>query len=481
MFKSTFAPPRFRPAVNVGCLLDVSTGKYETGVHGESILNGGVSGITGVCARPNNFKTALVVYMLAMVRRSCHHSHSLAYDSEGTLYPVSRFTQVSRHDEYLSSIDYDDDPQFAFTDISQYTGDEFFDEFRKTMDLKGKDEKTYNKETPFVNSEGKPKMALYPTTGLVDSLSRMTVKTVEDTYGKNKIGESGMNTEAMNNGRAKKQMFNQLPQICARTGTYLFLTAHVKDVIQMEAYPTDKRNLSHMKKDTVLEGVSGGFYSLPNNLWMVTANKPLINDKKMPEYPWDNSTAIEGDTDLSAITMINLRGKNGMSGFPVTIIVSQSEGVMAHLSEFHYCKKENRFGLEGNLQNYSMVLYPEAKLSRTKVRQKLEEDPKLQKAVQFTAELLQLHQWHRGYEPGFLCTAEELYEDLKAKGYDWDVLLSTRSYWVFKEEEKEHSLPFLSTMDLLNMRKGTYIPYWMSKEDKQKLDLTKGNYGKTAA
>ena len=477
MFNNTFARPRFRPALNVGCLMDISTGKYELGPHGESVLNGGISGITGICARPNNYKTALAVYMLAMMRRACHDSHTITYDTEGTLYPVGRFTAVSKYDDYLSKIDYSEDTQFAFTDISQYRGDEFFDLFRKTMNAKGKDASDHEKTTPFLDSDGKPRKAIYPSGGLIDSLSRMTVKAVEDIYEKNQIGESGMNTEAMNNGRAKKQMFNQLPQICARTGMYLLLTAHVKDVINMEMYPTDKRNLSYMKKDTVLEGVSGGFYSLPNNVWMVISNKSMLNKEKMPEYPWDNSTAMKDDTDLAVITMINLRGKNGMSGFPIDIVVSQAEGVLPSLSEFRYCKESERFGLGGNLQNYYMELRPDAKLSRTTVRGKLDKDARLRRACQVSSEMLQLVQFHRTLEPALLCTPKVLYDDLTAMGYDWDVLLDTRSYWVFAEDESKHSQPFLSTMDLLRMRLGQYVPFWLSKDAVAKLKMDKAIKG----
>ncbi len=353
MFNNTFARPRFRPAVNLGCLMDVSTGKYELGLRGESILNGGLASMTGICARPNNFKTALAVYMLAMLRRACHHTHSLTYDTEGTLYPSARFKAVSEADPYLASLDYEEDPQFAFTDLSQYSGDEWFAAFRKVVDEKPKNEKQFLASTPFPYLNKQAKKALYPSGALIDSFSKFTVAAVEELYKKNKIGESGANTDAMTNGKAKNQMFNQMPAICAKTGTYMILTAHLGDIINMEMYPTDKRNLSFLPRDTVLKGVSGGFYSLPNNVWVITSNTPLLNKVKMPQYPWDNATAIQGDTDLVVITMKNLRGKNGMSGLPIDLVVSQSEGVLASLSEFHYCK-ENSFGIGGNLQNYYM-------------------------------------------------------------------------------------------------------------------------------
>lgn len=474
MFKKRFEPPRFRPAINVGCLLDVSTGKWELGKHGESLINGGVSGITGICARPNNFKTAMLVYMMAMVRRSCRKTHQIVYDSEGTFHGVGRFTQVSVDDPYLSSIDWRDDDQTMFTDLSQYTGDEFFDLLRKTLEDKGKESKNHEVITPFIDHEGNQKTALYPTNAAMDSLSRLTVANVEDTYSKNKIGESGMNTEAMNNGRAKKQMFNQLPGISARYGSLIFLTAHIKDVINIEMYPTDKRALSFMKKDTSLEGVSGGFYSLPNNLFMITGNKPMIDSKKKtPIYPYDNSTAMEGDTDLSCVVIMNIRGKNGISGIPMEIMVSQSEGVLPSLTDFHYCKKHDFFGMEGNQQNYSFSLCPDVKLSRTTVRQKLQGDPKLAQAVHFTSEILQTIHFHRQEDKTLFCGMDELYNDLKAIGYDWDVLLDTRYYWVPVDEEKDHDKPYLSGRDLLRMRKGLYIPYWFTKEQKAALNPDK--------
>lgn len=451
--------------------MDVSTGRYELGEYGESILNGGVDSLTGIAARPNNFKTALAVYMMAMVRRACRDAAGVVYDSEGTLYPATRFTAVSKRDDHLKTIDWQEDEQFAFTDLSQYTGDQWFEIFRNVVNEKPKDEKKYTKLTPFLDINKKPRSALYPTVALIDSFSKFTVSAAEEIYKKNNIGDSGANTVDMMNGKAKNQMLNQIPQICARTGSYMIMTAHLGDVINMEMFPTDKRNLSHMKRDTILKGVSPGFYSLPNNVWQITANKPLLNREKMPEYPWDNSTAILGDTDLVLITMINLRGKNGMTGMPIDIIFSQSEGLLASLSEFHYCKENNRWGLGGNNINYYMELLPEVKISRTTVRRKLDEDYRLQRAVQISAEILQLHQFHRVHDvPNILCDPKTLYDDLKAMGYDWDVLLNnTRSYWVFKDEEHLHEKKFLSTMDLLRMRLGLYIPHWMSKEEKAQI------------
>ncbi|MFO5520744.1 hypothetical protein ACLBP3_29420, partial [Klebsiella pneumoniae] len=79
-------------------------------------------------------------------------------------------------------------------------------------------------------------------------------------------------------------------------------------------------------------------------MFSIESNKPLVNKEKMPLYPIDNSTAIEGDTDLRILEVINLRGKGGITGLPFHLIVSQTEGILPSLSEFHYCR-ENDWGI----------------------------------------------------------------------------------------------------------------------------------------
>lgn len=467
MFKNRFLPPIERFAINVGCLFDISSGHYVPGVKGEYILNGGVMGITGVVARPNNFKSELIIYFNAMVRRAFHKADTLIYDSEGTLHAVQRLSKYKKLDGYLDTIDFDHDEHTVSTDVSRYNGDEFFNIFREAAKTRGKEQDKHLYTTPFADRENKPRKAIYPAQVDIDSLSKFNITTTDNIYDKGNIGESDLNTEAMNSGKAKKQMFNQLTQLVPRGGFYMFMSAHVTDVINMEMYAKDKRSLAFLEKDTTLAGVSKGFFDIPTNIWMVYANRPLQSKDKTPEYPRGGSSerSIQGDTDLLLLSIKNLRGKNGITGLPFNIIASQSEGILPSLTEFHFCKENGRFGLEGNLQNYAMTLLPSVRLQRTKIRQKLDSDPALRKAVKFTADLLQLWQLQHIQWGEYLCTPEELYRDLTKMGYDWSVLLNTRDYWVPEEESKEH-LPFLSIIDLLRMRKSEYVPYWFTPEQR---------------
>ena len=84
----------------------------------------------------------------------------------------------------------------------------------------------------------------------------------------------------------------------------------------------------------------------------------------------------------------------------------------------------------------------------------------MRRAINITSELYQIKQfWPQIVDEGIWCEPHELYEDLKKKGYDWDQLLSTRGWWA--PNQYKHPVPYLSTVDLLRMRAGTYKPYWM--------------------
>jgi hypothetical protein len=146
--------------------------------------------------------------------------------------------------------------------------------------------------------------------------------------------------------------------------------------------------------------------------------------------------------------------------------VSQSEGLLPTLSEFHFLKEEN-YGLFGNNINYALHLRPDVKISRTTVRQKIDEDYRLRRAIEITAQMRQMENLWRGIDPELHCDPETLYKDIEALGYDWDKLLDTRGYWVFEEDEKGEK-PYLSTMDLLLCRKGEYHPYWYGDKPKAK-------------
>jgi hypothetical protein len=240
----------------------------------------------------------------------------------------------------------------------------------------------------------------------------------------------------------------------------VLMVAQIGDKFEMDPHNPKPNKLAHLKGDIKIKGVPEKFTFIMNNCWHCYGTVPLINQStKAPEYPRDGEDNLQGDTDLSVVRIRQLRSKSGPSGMAMEILVSQQEGVLASLTEFHHIKENNRWGLEGNNVHYNLVFCPDIKLSRTTVRDKIDRHPELRRGLNLASEMLQINDlWHH-IRPELKCTPKQLYDDLIALGYDWNVLLNTRGWWA---PEGEHTdIPFLSTMDFFAMRVGDYAPFWM--------------------
>lgn len=485
--------PKMRPQLNVGSVFDIPNGRYYLGEHGESILNGGVAYFTGVAGKGNTFKSTLMHYLTLQILNRYSSSECNIYDTEMSL-TAERMYQLAQHMEYIAGVDLEQEDRMLITDSTAMMGEEWFEALKEMGAERISKEKIkhYTRTTPFINHEaGGFFTSVAPTVVEIDSLSMLTTTTVQAVFDKNEIGDSATNMSAMSDARIKTQMLNQFPAFTAAHGVYILTSAHVGKQHVLDKYAPPAKQLQFLKGDSSFKNVPEKFSFLTNNLYFVHSAEILLNaDKSGCEFPKDSDDKRKGDTDLQLLTVQNLRAKSGPTGMPIEVIVSQSEGLLMGLTEFNLIKSLGRFGLEGNMQNYQLTLLPGVALSRTTVRGKLDTNPTLCRAMEITAELAYMYNF--GYRtettatraPGIsedehldrdlVCTAKELYDDLKAKGYDWDELLNTRGYWVFKEDETDRP-PFLSTMDLLRMRAGLYHPYWMKKPNPH--NVTKDQVG----
>ena len=133
-----------------------------------------------------------------------------------------------------------------------------------------------------------------------------------------------------------------------------------------------------------MKNVPNKFLYQPNTLWYAKNTKTLINQgTKEPEFPRDENDDKRGDTDLRLISLSNIRNKEGITGFELQIIVSQTLGVLPSLTEFYYLKESNRFGLVGSVQNYAFCLLPDVKMTRKTVRQVLNTNRRAQRAANY--------------------------------------------------------------------------------------------------
>lgn len=455
--------PYLRPMLNLGCLLDIGTGRYYIGAYGESILNGGLSHLTGVGGRGNTFKSTLMFFMILRVLDRYGKSAGHIYDTEMSLTIARLHELAMMHMPYIAGHDLEAESRMSLTDKTIYNGSEWYDLIKTNTADRKKELKSDMGVTPFIDRDGKNISYLLPLVVGLDSLSQFTSANVLRIQDDGDIGDSSRNIEALRDGGAKTQMVMELPTVTARNGIYMLLSAHMGDEFAMDPRSPPAKKLSFLKNKVKFKNTPEKFTFLMNNCWYCASANTMLDGDKKPEFPRNKDDDLKGDTDLMLVQIMNLRAKSGPTGMPLEIVVSQADGVHVGLTEFNYIK-QSRYGLDGNLQNYTLSLLPDVKLSRTVLRRKIDENPKLQRALEITSEMAQMADMWHDLPPGLLCTPRELYADLIAKGYDWDTLLATRGYWT--HDNDKHPVPFLSTMDLLNMRAGTYKPYWDKRGSK---------------
>lgn len=448
---------------NVGGLLDMPTGKYIKGIRGENILNGGLSVLTAIVGRGNTFKSTVSHYMMLAAANTVCSSGTMTYmntyDTEMNIQLdrladfASSFSEFKGHDLFKEGV-------WSVTDKTNHLGNEWFKILKNFLrDEKLKNKKEYTFATPFMDADGKVVKTIFPTFGEIDSISEFETADIGEIQEKNELGDSGGNTIHMRLGLAKTRLIMELPGLCNSTSHYLLMTAHLGDGITMQqgpyAMPTKK--LQHMKIGDKIKGVTEKFFFLPNTVWQTVSCTALNNQNtKGPEYPKTRDNPDEHSNDLNIVTLKQLRSKSGPSGITVELIISQAEGVLPSLSEFHYIKENGRYGLDGSNLTYSLTLYPKTKLSRTTVRESIDTDQMLRRAIKITADILQIKTIFRSIKIE-IPELKDLYEKLD-KQYGWDTILNTRDYWTFNQYD--HPIPFLSTLDILEMYYDRYTPYW---------------------
>lgn len=461
MFESFEMAPRAKAIFNVGCLLDIPTGHYVKGKHGESILLAGLYPLTGIGARANMFKSTLMDFYLLSTLDRYPSAMAQTYDTECTK-TMYRMESMAWQFPNLAGKDLEDERRAFITNKGQYQGDEWYNMLKKAMESKLADPKHNTRTCELVDKRGEYTKVFMPSLVGLDSISEFS-SSMEEKYSDEDIGSKERNMQYMAGGRVKTQLLGEAPALTSKSSLYMILCAHMGDEFQLDAYAPNPKKLAFMSNNLKFKGVSEKFTFLPHNTWWIYSLQKMLTKDKTPEFPIDTKDEFKGDTDLLRITMTALRAKGGASGMPIELVVSQSQGILRGLTEFCFLKTMDKYGITGNDRTYQIALVPEVNLGRTTIRSKINETPKLQRALEICSEMCQMHYLWNHLDDGFICSPEELYNDLKAKGYDWDVLLSTRGYWMFLEDIKPDTKPFLSTMDLLNMRAGTYHPYWLPK------------------
>ncbi len=479
----------------IGGLIDIPTAAIVVGDKGQHIINGGMAPITGIVGKPHMFKSTIaksITYLAALRVLTTIKTSILLYDTEITVVEAHQreiFEFFIEHFEDLKPffykdgiiIDLIDNNTFVFTNKEKYTGDEFYELLKKVLKAKDPNEKRDKGEelpepmkyieTPFLERDGVTRFKMLPPTfNDVDSITEFTTKADDEMQANHELGDKAANPAFMTQGLNKQRFIMGLPTMLAKSSHYTMMTAQVGKAINMSQGPmpsAPQKQLSAMKNDDVLKGVSSKFVSLSHVCFQALKISPCLMTHRIEDglrYPLFQTKGNQYDNDLFEVELLCIRNKNGPTGWTITILVSQSKGFLTDLTEFHYIKT-NDYGFNGSRDNYQLVLMPEVNLSRTTIRKKLENTPGLQRAINITSEMLQLQHFKPGWWAMYECDIHDLYKGLIEKGFDWnEILTKTRGWYSL---DVNHPIKELSVIDLIRMYKQDYIPYWMDPVTKR--------------
>ena len=456
-FKTHFTSvPAVRVLYPIGAGLDLLTGGFLYDLDGKAHLNGGFNKVMGIGGRGNTFKSTVARHFTTTGMGRYGNAGGLIYDTEDSVVQGRVLAALAKYDKYIDSDAVLEDGRLTVLGSDTF-GDTFFDLLKQASRDKVKSVKKVT--TQYVTTDGRPITVRPPSFAEIDSVSMMPLSVVTAIYDKNNIGDAAMTIEAMRGAGAKTQMLNQIPSVTTQSDLYITMVAHMGDEIVIDQYAPSTKKLGYMKQKIKFKGVPEKFTFLTNTLFCCLGAGPLTNKSdKGPEYP-RIAKERNPSNDLMVIEMQVLRCKTAPSGNVTYLVTSQEEGVLPTLSELHMLRVIHKYyGLGGNNTTFNCVLLPEISMTRTNVREKIAENELLCRAINICLELKQLHDYHAITHGDVLVTPQELYDGLKAKGYDWLKLLNTRGYPVFKEHDATEALVELSSLDLLNMLAGIYTP-----------------------
>lgn len=479
-----------RAKINVGAGFDIPTGEWEVGKHGESILNGGLTICTGFVGQGNQYKSTIEEYMntVGMIRIMSHpdvDSYCNFYDTE-TNKGRKRVGYVITYQQKLNNFPQHDfsavhlegnDLKLDITDASKHLADEWWGLGRKWLMDKRKD-RSIMFDTPFIDRDGKSLLKIHaPTFGAVDSVSEFITSDVEETQGKAELGDSKGNMIFARAGLQKKRFIGEVPALCQAASHYMSMVAHFAEEKNYGDNTPKPKILQYMPQGMTIKGVPGNFTFLTQNCWYMHGTSLLIHDDtKSPFFPKSAAENISKSKDMVEVKVQQWRGKAGTSGYILAVVCSQSQGVKPTLTELNILRstredpragpRSKLYGLTGpDVSKFTVDLYPGKTYGRTTIHNELDEDPLLRRAINISSEMAQMLTFYVGTED-YLVPPSVLYEDLIKLGYDWNILLNTRGWWTLENDSPKHNQLFLSTMDLLNMRLGTYHPFWL-EDDKR--------------
>lgn len=444
-----FGTRRIPFCANTNSLYDFQIGKFIRGMDGKWYIDGGVNrSINGATGRKHTFKST---FMIAMIIRAAYF-----FSKRCEVILIDDEESVARDGDRILKIGGVPitEEQFNAYSGADITVSQAYSALIEICKEKKEHEKEYLTEIPLLDpNTGKKAIVYVPTLYSVDTISNLRDASEEEMLQSGESLDDGKtNTIFMKPGRNKTVFTTALNAKCSEMGIYAFWCAHEGEVNEMGSVTPKPKQLGYMRQGYKIKGTGSKFDELTIPLIEVVSAKKLMgSDNASPLYGEPGTT----ENDQFEIVVQVLRGKLNASGISCPYVMSQSKGFMNDLTNYHFLRSNNYFGLVGNKQNHRNALLPDINLTRNNIQENFDKHPELKRAMEIMAQLLFLQtKWSIEKVPcGFdiNITPEEMYKLMTEKKLT-DRILNSRGYWC-ADDGIDYKKEYLSVPDIIGLLK----------------------------
>lgn len=441
--------PTYTVNFNTDSIFDLLTGSVVRGYDGKWYTNGGIAGgsLSGICGRSNMFKSTFAASLM-MRAAAIYDTQVYIADSEDSisrsLERICRFggNHASKlNPDYIVSMDA----------TTEYDLSKLLQTIREIGEQKLKHEKECTITTPFLNPQtGERVKALRPTIMLVDSLTECH-GTAEDTMISNlSLDDAKVKTAYMLDANNKTLFLRQAKRYAAQYGIEMILTAHYGQKLNLDSYTPQPKLLQWASQNEAAKGTGSKFIFLTAVHSLINSCVKLMDDAKECRYRLNGQTS---PTDLSEILVLMQRCKNNASGLTHPFVVSQENGLLTEVSDYHYLRSNKGYAMLGNNVTHQSVFLPEVNMTRNSFRATCAKDPRLIRALQLSAQWLYIQKnwsssgWEFPLQPDPKQLVDVLMSDKNR--YSIDRVLNSRGYWLPDELITKDSPEYMSIFDIL--------------------------------
>ena len=436
-------------AFNTGTTYDLATGIFKPGIDGEWYLNGGLTPHINTFVAPNsNFKSTIANSFLMRALGIYKGSEAIINDTENAL-DKDKDRAYHMSEELFDNINQDNVLWMRGIDYDLDTWDEFIKSYCAKKEAAQKD---YMVETPFIDPKTCKALKVWiPTFIFCDSLTELVTSGEDDLLDGEKskgIGDSKANTVYMLDGNKKTLFIRTMRRRCQKYGLVFLCTGHYDKIIQMDMYnPTPKETL-FAKQDWKLKGC-GSKIKFLSSVYARMAASLLIDSNKESLY----ADGITPAKDIHEVDVVLERCKTSNAGEMTPYVCSQSKGLLNAVSNYHYLRLNEYYGLEGNKQRQQVAFLPDVTISRNTVRELASSNAKLRRALEICAGLCYIrNNWNTASLPyDFTISPSKLFEKLtsdKNKNLVEDIL-NSRGYWTYGKCD----IPYMSIFTIMEKAK----------------------------